>query len=69
LVERGEPFVIARAGKPVAKVEAYSSKPPQRFGFLEGQFDVPDDIDTVFRKDIEEIFYGESPLAVMTGKK
>jgi prevent-host-death family protein len=68
-VERGEPFVIARAGKPVAKVEAYSSKRPQRFGFLEGQFDVPDDIDTLFRKDIEEMFYGESPLPVMTGKK
>jgi prevent-host-death family protein len=69
MVERGEPFIIARAGKPVAKVEPYSEKRPQRFGFLEGQFEVPDDIDTMFKKDIEEMFYGESPLKIVSSQK
>lgn len=61
LVEQGEPFIIARAGKPVAKVEAYSKPESSRFGFLKGQFEVPDDIDTMFAKDIEEMFYGDNP--------
>ena len=64
LAEKGEPFIIARAGKPVVKVEALSGLPPsvmQRIGFMEGAFEVPDDIDTMFRKEIEEMFYGVSP--------
>lgn len=61
MVEGGEPFIIARAGKPVAKVEAYSAREPQRFGILEGQFDVPDDIDTMFSDDIDKMFYGGNP--------
>ncbi|MEO6968013.1 MAG: type II toxin-antitoxin system prevent-host-death family antitoxin [Rhodanobacteraceae bacterium] len=49
LVEKaaqGEPFVIAKAGKPMVKVTALD-KPiaPQRLGFLAGEFNVPDDFD------------------------
>ena len=30
----------------------------QRIGFLKGQISVPDDFDTMFSKEIEEMFYG-----------
>jgi prevent-host-death family protein len=58
---KGEPFVIARAGKPLVKVvaiEAAPSPPKRRTGFLAGQFKVPDDIKTPFAAEIEEMFYG-----------
>jgi prevent-host-death family protein len=57
-VGRGESFIIAKSGKPVAKVVPIFEKPPQRIGFMEGQFVVPDDIDTPFKIEIEEMFYG-----------
>jgi prevent-host-death family protein len=59
MVEGGEPFIIARAGKPVAKVIAHSEKPPQRIGFLKGQFEVPGDFDTMFAKEIADMFEGK----------
>ena len=58
---KGEPFVIARAGKPLVKVVAIEpapAKPPRRLGGLAGQFKVPDDIKTPFQAEIEEMFYG-----------
>jgi prevent-host-death family protein len=58
-VAKGESFVIAKSGKPVAKVTPIVEKPIQRIGFMEGQFEVPDDIDTPFKKEIEEMFYGK----------
>jgi prevent-host-death family protein len=58
-LEAGEPFVIARAGKPIAKVTAIQEKPPQRIGFMEGQFSVPDDFDTMFKDEIAEMFEGK----------
>ena len=49
LVERaaqGEPFVIAKAGKPLVKVVAVASpETPQRLGFLAGEIAVPEDFD------------------------
>jgi len=38
---KGEPFVIAKAGKPLVKVAAIG----QRLGFLAGEIDVSDDFD------------------------
>ena len=58
-LQHGEPFIIAKAGKPVAKVTAIQEKPPQRLGFLEGQFEVPDDIDTMFADEIADMFEGK----------
>ncbi len=58
---KGEPFIIAKAGKPMVKVVAIEEEPKrpiQRIGFMEGQFEVPDDFDTMFQKEIEEMFYG-----------
>ncbi len=56
----GEPFIIAKAGKPMVKVEVIQEEKPQRrrLGFLEGQCTVPDDLDTSMADEIEEMFYG-----------
>jgi prevent-host-death family protein len=56
---KGEPFVIARAGKPLVKVTAIEEPAPKekrRLGFMEGQMTVPDDFDEMFRDEIEEMF-------------
>ena len=54
---KGEPFIIARAGKPLVKVMPLDAPPAKkRLGFLKGQFTVPDDFDTMFQEEIEEIF-------------
>jgi prevent-host-death family protein len=59
----GEPFVIAKAGKPLVKVEAIEAPPlsaKRRLGGLEGKFKLPEDIKTPFAEDIERMFYGDS---------
>jgi prevent-host-death family protein len=58
---RGEPFVIAKAGRPMVKVTALSTPSDaqvRRLGFLEGQISVPDDIDQMGSQEIEQIFGG-----------
>lgn len=58
----GEPFVIAKAGKPLVKVmavDAPEAKPVKRVGFLAGQIKVPDDFDRMFEDEIAEMFYGD----------
>ena len=57
----GEPFVIAKAGKPMVKVVPIDDapKPKRRLGRLEGQFRIPDDFDTLGQEEIERMFYGE----------
>ncbi len=65
LVEKasqGESFIIARAGKPLVKVvpiEQPEKKLVQRLGFLEGQFEVPDDFDEMGKAEIERMFSGD----------
>lgn len=60
LVERaanGEPFVIARAGKPLVKVSALEAPArPQRLGFLAGEIAVPDDFDRMGGHEIAALF-------------
>lgn len=64
LVEKaagGEPFVIAKAGKPLVKVtalDAPKAKPVKRVGFLAGQIKVPEDFDRMFEDEIAQMFYG-----------
>jgi prevent-host-death family protein len=66
LVERaakGEPFVIAKAGKPLVKVmalETPTARQVRRLGFMAGQIDVPDDFDRMGNVEIEELFGGGS---------
>ena len=58
----GEPFIIAKAGKPVAKVTAlsdHSNKKPRRLGFMTGEITVPDDFDRMGARKIERLFAGE----------
>jgi prevent-host-death family protein len=59
--EKGEPFIIAKAGKPKVKVVPIDApKPPKTFlGALKGKVKVPEDIKTPFAAEIEEMFYGE----------
>jgi prevent-host-death family protein len=66
LVERaanGEPFIIAKAGKPMVKVVPLDTpaedKKPSRIGFMKGLIKVPDDFDTMMADEIEEMFYGK----------
>ena len=59
---RGEPFVIAKAGKPLVKVMALSAPEAgqqQRLGFMAGQLAVPDDFDQMGSAEIERLFDGE----------
>ena len=56
---KGEPFVIAKAGKPLVKVTALSSPTGgevRRLGFMAGQISVPDDFDRMGRDEIQQIF-------------
>ncbi len=55
---RGEPFVIARAGKPLVKVTMVDAPEPRRTGFLKGAVAVPDDFDTMFADEIAAMFEG-----------
>jgi prevent-host-death family protein len=59
---RGEPFIIAKNGKPMVKVvplDAPVNKKARRIGFLAGQLKVPDDFDTMCSEEIEKMFYGD----------
>lgn len=55
----GEPFIIAKAGRPMVKVTAVDAPVvTKRIGFLEGIFEVPDSFDRMFEKEIQEMFEG-----------
>ena len=54
---KGEPFVIAKAGKPLVKVVALDApKAPRRLGFLKGAFTVPDDFNRMGHAEIAKLF-------------
>lgn len=55
-VANGESFVIAKAGKPVAQVTPIVEKVQRRIGFMKGQFEVPDDFNTMFAEEIRSMF-------------
>ena len=55
----GEPFVIAKAGKPLVKVvplDAPAAGQARRLGFMAGQFTVPDDFDQMGADQIAQLF-------------
>ena len=59
---KGEPFIIAKAGRAMVKVVPINEpdvKTPRRFGFLEGQFTVPDNFDRLYEDEIAAMFYGD----------
>jgi prevent-host-death family protein len=58
---KGEPFIIAKAGKPMVKVTALGAlvgKQMRRIGFMAGQISVPEDFDRMYSKEIEQLFGG-----------
>lgn len=60
---KGEPFVIAKAGKPLVKVMALNAPEAgqrRRLGFMAGQVTVPDDFDRMGSAEIERLFGGEA---------
>lgn len=56
----GEPFVIAKSGKPMVIVTAFSPSPDsaRRIGFMQGMIAVPDDFDTMGQEEIQGLFEG-----------
>lgn len=60
-VVNGEPFIIAKAGKPMVKVVALTApdtKEVKRLGFMASQMSVPDDFDQMGQDEIEQLFGG-----------
>jgi prevent-host-death family protein len=60
----GEEIVIARAGKPVARLVALepAQRAPRRLGTLAGKFPpLPEDFDTMFAEEIRAMFE-EGPI-------
>jgi prevent-host-death family protein len=58
-VAEGEEVVIAKAGKPVAKLVKYEERElePRELGFLRGKIWIADDFDEV-DEEIAALFYG-----------
>ncbi|KML68995.1 type II toxin-antitoxin system Phd/YefM family antitoxin [Pectobacterium peruviense] len=60
VVKTGEPFLIARNGKTLVKVVAYTEEKPQRkLDFLKGKGTVPDNFDELNCTDIQDMFEGK----------
>jgi len=63
LVERaeaGEEIIIARAGRPVAKLVALSkTRSPRRLGLLDGKFKIPDDFNAPLPESVLRAFEGK----------
>ncbi|MGA9625398.1 MAG: type II toxin-antitoxin system prevent-host-death family antitoxin [Bryobacteraceae bacterium] len=58
---KGEPFVIAKAGKPMVKVmplETPVAGQVQRLGFMAGRIQVPEDFDRMGGAEIERLSRG-----------
>ncbi len=58
---KGEPFVIAKAGKAIVKVTALDTPTGaeiRRLGFLAGQISVPEDFDQMGSAEISQLFGG-----------
>jgi prevent-host-death family protein len=57
LAEKGQDVVIARAGKPVARLtQLHASKLPIRYGVLKGAVRISDDFDAPLPEDVLDSF-------------
>ena len=55
----GEPFIIAKAGKPLVRVvpiDAPDRAGQKRRGFLAGRLTIPPDYDEIGKAEIEQLF-------------
>ncbi len=64
-VEQGKSFIIAKAGKPKAKVVPIATSREEtlkrRYGFMKGVYTVPDNFEEIDRnldREVERMFYG-----------
>lgn len=58
-VQQGKPFIIAKSGKPIARVTSVEAPEPgeaRRVGFLAGQIEVPEDFDRMGEEEILSMF-------------
>jgi len=55
---KGNPFIIAKAGKPMVKVVPIDFEETQkkRIGFMKGKISIPADFDTMGKEEIENFF-------------
>lgn len=54
---KGEEIIIAKAGKPVAKLSAYKEKPkPRKMGLWKGKISIPDNFNDE-DEEINKLFY------------
>ena len=63
-VRRGRSFVIAKAGRPIARVVPYETPDVAgegRLGFLAGEIEVPEDFDRMGEKEIAARFGLDDP--------
>jgi prevent-host-death family protein len=58
LVAQGEEVVIARSGKPIAKLVPYEERQPRKLGGWRGQVDIAPDFDDL-PEDLLGLFQGE----------
>lgn len=59
LTQTGQEFIIAKAGKPVARLMPIDrGKPPRRLGLLDGQIRVPDDFNAPLPEAVLDAFEG-----------
>lgn len=62
--ERGDSFIIAKAGKPkvrVIRLDAPAATAKRRLGFMKGMYTIPDNFDEIDKrldKKIEKLFLG-----------
>jgi prevent-host-death family protein len=57
-VAMGEEVIIAKAGKPVAKLVPLEDRPKRRkLGSAKGEFTVPEDFNDPLPKEIEDLFW------------
>ena len=56
---KGEPFIIAKAGKPLVKVMPLAAPEHgqvKRLGFMAGQISIPEDFDRMGSTEIAQLF-------------
>ncbi|MGZ8135832.1 MAG: type II toxin-antitoxin system Phd/YefM family antitoxin [Methylococcaceae bacterium] len=61
LAAEGESFIIAKAGRPLVKVVPLNQSErtkAKRLGFMQGEFQVPDDFDQMASNEIDQLFNG-----------
>ncbi len=59
----GKEIIIAKAGKPVAKLVSIEAKvsdnrQPRKLGLFAGKYNIPDDFDAPLPDEILDLFYG-----------